>query len=256
MHSFIIGDIVIYKKDDLKQLYVINKINDQRCIISGLNYRIIREVDVIQIEKASSKFIEKVSNDNKKYRNKIINSLERGNNNFVLGKVLHLDGDEKYLNKCLELYKELGVYSYGVCLDEEEMYKKILSYMYEVNPDIVVVTGHDFFEGQDKKDLANYKNTNNFIKVIKEIRKVNQTCCIIAGACQSNFEALIANGADFASSPGRINIHVFDPAVIAVKVASTSFRQLVSVEGIYKYIENGRKAFGCVQTLGKMKIIL
>ena len=50
---------------------------------------------------------------------------------------------------------------------------------------------------------------------------------MIAGACQSNFEALIASGADIASSPKRINVHTFDPAVIAIKVATTSFLKTI-----------------------------
>ena len=91
---------------------------------------------------------------------------------------------------------------------------------------------------------------------MKEVRKYNQSCCIIAGACQSNFEALIASGADFASSPDRINIHVYDPAIIAIKAATTSFRQLIDFESICKYIEKGKSAFSGIQTFGKMKLIL
>ena len=38
---------------------------------------------------------------------------------------------------------------------------------------------------------------------------------MIAGACQSDYEELIKAGANFASSPKRINIHALDPAIIA-----------------------------------------
>lgn len=256
MHNFIVEDIVIYLKEKESRLYTIKKIYNDRCVICGLTHRIIRDVNINEINKASKELIKNADEGFKKYRNKLINTLERSKNNFILGKILHIDGDEKYLNKCLELYNQLGVYAYGVQIDEVDIYKKIEHFLFEVNPDIVVITGHDFFDGEDVKDLSNYKNTNNFIKAIKCIRKTNQRCCIVAGACQSNFEALIANGADFASSPGRINIHVYDPAVIAIKVATTSFRQIVSVDNIYKYIENGSKAFGGVQTTGKMKMLL
>ena len=44
---------------------------------------------------------------------------------------------------------------------------------------------------------------------------------IIAGACQSNYEDLIKAGANFASSPKRINIHALDPAIIAVSISKT-----------------------------------
>ena len=79
---------------------------------------------------------------------------------------------------------------------------------------------------------------------------------MIAGACQSNYEALIASGADIASSPKRINVHTFDPAVFAIKVATTSFLKTIDYNEIYKKIENGRNAFGGVETLGKMKLML
>jgi transcriptional antiterminator NusG len=79
---------------------------------------------------------------------------------------------------------------------------------------------------------------------------------VVAGACQSNFEALIASGANFASSPKRINIHTYDPAVIAVKVATTDFKKSVSMNNIERLIENGLDAFGGVDTLGKMRGLL
>lgn len=256
MQEFLVGDIVIYKKDIEKRLYFIKQLNGNLVILEGINYRIVIEVDSKDIDKAPKELIDKEEIRNSNYKSKLIKSLERNKNNYILGKILHFDGDQKYLNKCLELYREMGVYAFGVQSKEECIYEEIEKYIYEVNPDIIVITGHDFFTGENKKDLGEYKNTKNFIKAIKEVRKRNHVCCIIAGACQSNFEALIANGADFASSPGRINIHVYDPAIIAINVATTSFRKIVDVESIYKYIENGRKAFGGVQTTGKMKIIL
>lgn len=260
MHKFTVNDIVTYKKDKDKKnnLYTIILIKEDynTCIIQGIFYRIILEVNSDDLELASLELIDINKELDNKYRKQIINSLERNRNNFLLGKILHIDGDDKYLHKCLKLYDEIGVYAYGVKLSEESVASEVTKYLYEINPDIVVITGHDFLKGEDLKDLNSYKNTIHFINAVKEIRKSNQTCCIIAGACQSNFEALIASGADFASSPGRINIHIYDPAIIAIKVATTSFRQLVDINNIYKYIENGRKAFGGLQTTGKMRLIL
>ena len=36
---------------------------------------------------------------------------------------------------------------------------------------------------------------------------------IFAGACQSHFESLIQAGANFASSPSRVNIHALRPCL-------------------------------------------
>lgn len=57
---------------------------------------------------------------------------------------------------------------------------------------------------------------------MKEARKYessHEKLFIIAGACQSNYEELIKAGANFASSPKRINIHALDPAIIAACLA-------------------------------------
>ena len=96
------------------------------------------------------------------------------------------------------------------------------------------------------------------METIRKIRKhyMLDDLCIIAGACGSNYEALIASGANFASSPKRINIHTYDPAVIAIKVASTSINKTIDFESCLKLIENGRNAFGGIETKGKMRIFL
>lgn len=256
--NFNIDDIVVCKKDKIKCIYHIKKfIDEKKCIIQGINYRIIKNELVENLEKASDEEVRINKENDEEYHKKIINILEtRNKQKYLLGKVLHIDGDQTYLNKCLDLYEEIGVYAYGVCLNEEEIYNNINDYIYEVNPDVIVITGHDLYNDNGLKDINNYTNTKYFIKAIKEIKKFNQDVCIIAGACQSNFEALIASGANFASSPGRINVHTFDPAVIAIKVATTSFRQLVDIKETYKYIENGNRAFGGVQTVGKMRLVL
>ena len=84
----------------------------------------------------------------------------------------------------------------------------------------------------------------------------NNEVVIIAGACGSHFEALIGSGANFASSPKRVNTHTYDPAIVAIKVASTSYNRLIDFNDIIKYIENGRDAIGGIESNGKMRLIL
>ena len=115
-----------------------------------------------------------------------------------------------------------------------------------------------FFNKKDEKDLNNYENTSKYIKALRIIRQRfnNDSVVVIAGACCSHFEALIANGANFASSPKRIHIHTYDPAVIAIKCATTSCNQTVDFNNLIKYIENGKDAYGGIETKGKMKLLL
>ena len=83
MHNFIVGDIVKYKLDKEDNLYVIEKINADKCVINGINYRIILDVDVNDIEKVSNELIEIIEKKEKLYRNKIVNMFER--NKIICG---------------------------------------------------------------------------------------------------------------------------------------------------------------------------
>lgn len=254
--DFVVGDLVVTLDEEYSIIYIVECFESDKVYIKGYSYRIYKMVSVNDIRKATEEEIEKEEELNKKYAFKIQNIRARQGRKYILGKVLHIDGDSSYLNKCLELYKKVGVYAFGVMIDEEKFSKEIVEYVKRINPDIIVLTGHDLFNHKNVKDLNNYVNSKYFADAIKEIRKVDKSVVIIAGACQSNFEALIASGADFASSPKRINIHTFDPAVIAIKVATTSFLKVVNLEDVYKYIENGRSAFGGLETLGKMRLLI
>jgi len=253
-----ISDLVVVKEDIKKIIYVIEQINDDKVYISGLNYRIRKIVKLDEIEKATQEQIDIENKKSKDYFLSISNTKKRSNKNYLLGKVLHVDGDKKYLDKCLELYKEIGIFSYGVTIKEDLMHERMQGLINALAPDVIVITGHDLYNKQGIKELENYSNTNHYIRAVRKIREIKSRTdlAIVAGACQSNFEALIANGADFASSPKRINIHTFDPAVIAIKIATTSFSQIVNLNEALRYIEKGPEAFGGIETLGKMRLFV
>ena len=253
-----IGDLVVIKEEAKKIIFVIEQIINEKVYISGVNYRIRKIVTLDDIEPATKEQIAAEEKKTQDYFLNISNYPTRNSKNYLLGKVLHIDGDKKYLDRCEELYKTIGIFANGIALKEEEMPLKIKELIYNLSPDIVVITGHDVYNKKGLKDLDNYSNTQNFVKAVRKIReiKARSDIVVIAGACQSNFEALIASGADFASSPKRINIHTFDPAVIAIKVATTSFMKVVNLNEALRYIDKGADAFGGVETLGKMKLFV
>ena len=151
-------------------------------------------------------------------------SSMRGDFFYLPGKVLHIDADQEYLERCLKFYKKNKVMAIGKKIEEKEVSKQIRNLLLEYQPDIVIITGHDAYYPKKGgiKDLKNYKNTENFVKAVKEARKYEKShekLVIIAGACQSNYEELIKAGANFASSPKRVNIHALDPAIIATVLA-------------------------------------
>src|SRR5699024_2273354 len=137
-------------------------------------------------------------------------------------RVLHVDGDQTYLKKCIELYKRVGLQVHGVHMDEKEMPFQIGALINKIQPHIIVITGHDSFSKHKglKSDLRAYRHSKYFAETVREARQIVpdvDQLIIFAGACQSHFESLIRAGANFASSPSRINIHALDPVYIVAK---------------------------------------
>ena len=179
----------------------------------------------------------------------------------VPGKVLHLDGDGNYLKKSMELYKTMNVPAYGVHAQEGQMAEILYRVLPEVKPDIVVITGHDGVikhrSGTDHYSLSSYKNSQNFVnavRVARQYEKNRDSLVVIAGACQSHFEALMQIGSNFASSPGRILIHALDPVYIAIKASFTPIRESVNLREVIEGTISGIDGVGGIETLGKYRI--
>jgi spore coat assembly protein len=170
-------------------------------------------------------------------------------------KVLHIDGDQTYLRKCIELYQRLGLQVHGVHMNEKEMPFKIGDLVKKIQPDIIVITGHDSYSENKglKSDLQAYRHSKYFAEAVREARNIIANLdqlVIFAGACQSHFESLIRAGANFASSPARVNIHALDPVYIAAKIAYTSFMDKVGVWDVLRNTLTGEKGMGGIETRG------
>lgn len=174
------------------------------------------------------------------------------------GRVLHIDGDSLYLRKCTDLYEKLGVPVYGVHLHEKEMPEQIESLLQMVQPDIVVITGHDAYlkTKGDERDLRAYRHTKYFAECVRVARRQTwhrDELIIFAGACQSHFETLIKAGANFASSPDRVNIHALDPVYIAARISLTSFMESIRLTDVLRNTITGEKGLGGIETKGVMR---
>ena len=73
---------------------------------------------------------------------------------------------------------------------------------------------------------------------------------IIAGACQSYYEMLLVSGANFASSPKRLNIHALDPVYIASLTASENVKNYVDIEKIIDKTSHKQGGMGGIDTKG------
>ena len=121
-----------------------------------------------------------------------------------------------------------------------------MKYLEDINPDIVVITGHD----SDVKNNSNY--FSEAIKVCRKYQRDYDKLIIIAGACQSNYEKLIKSGANFASSPKKVNIHALDPAIIALSLSLLDKTKSVELISLLEKTSNGKNGMGGVNTKGVM----
>ena len=97
--------------------------------------------------------------------------------------------------------------------------------------------------GKNYEDINNYRNSRYFAQTVRNIRKnsKNKDLVIFAGACQSYYEALIAEGANFASSPARILIDFIYTLVVAEKIATTDSTKFLTIRDIEDDLRDGER---------------
>lgn len=174
------------------------------------------------------------------------------------GSVLHLDGDSDYLNMSLESYKKLNIKVQGMHVKENKQPEIMQDLLKKHLPDILVLTGHDSMakDVEDYKDINNYRNSKYFVESVKKAREFNASLddlVIFAGACQSNYEALIEAGANYASSPERVLIHALDPVLVGEKIACINIDKVISPAQIINHTITGKKGIGGLETRGKLR---
>ena len=266
------GRDITFKIIDIKE-----KKNKKIYILKGINFIIIADSLEDDLENVGDDF----AGDKDRIFNSIVNeSIRRAmvlrgrgvkqsqksqkiskNDHLVFGrpgKILHVDGDSSYLETCLKVYKQLKLDATGVAISEYEQPRKILDYVKECKPDIVVLTGHDgVIKGTTNYlDLNNYRNSKYFIEAVNVLRNYNASydeLVIFAGACQSCYEAILDAGANFASSPNRVLIHCLDPVFVCEKIAYTRINEVVSTIDVIENTITGIKGIGGLQTRGKYR---
>ncbi len=177
----------------------------------------------------------------------------------IPGRVLHMDGDPNYLKKCLSAYETIGLPVYGIHCHETEMPDKVSNLIDQYRPDILVITGHDSYSKAkgNKSDIEAYRHSKYFAQAVRTARKkiphLDQLV-IFSGACQSHFESMIRAGANFASSPFRVNIHALDPVYISAKIGFTPFNELINVREVLRNTLTGDKGLGGIETRGLLRL--
>ncbi|MDU4695739.1 MAG: sporulation peptidase YabG [Paenibacillus sp.] len=278
-----LGDLVVRKSYGGDVTFRIERIERSEAIIKGTEFRLLADApltDLVRVDPASpgettqrarikaTESLKRLTQDRKELaeRNRMAIGRElyvQGEPAYfeVPGKVLHLDGDERYLQKSLSLYEKLRVPAQGYFVTESQMAHVLYRLLPAVKPDIVVLTGHDgVLKSRPTGDLyniASYKNSKHFVEAIQAARQYERnfdTLTIVAVACQSHFEALLQAGANFASSPGRVLIHALDPVYIAAKASLTSIRETIQITDVLNHTISGAQGVGGIETRGSYRI--
>lgn len=250
-----IGDFVTRNSYNNDIVFEVIDIKDKICYLRGIDFRLEADSPEEDLKKLEKKILENDEEYTKRINELIKN--DRDEYFYLPGRVLHIDSDKLYLKRCMNFYKKANVLAFGVNIEEKELGVKLLKYLKEVNPDILIITGHDAYYKKRKENMGEYKNSDYFIEAVKIARKYeksNDKLVIIAGACQSNYEELIKAGATFASSPKRINIHALDPAIIATTISLSDRNEEVNLIDLLSKTKYGKDGIGGLKSRGMMYV--
>lgn len=252
-----IGDLVTRNSYGNDVVFKITSIDGNNVVLKGVNVRLLADSDIGDLKKLDSAD----TDDEKEFMDRLETkvNLDRNDYFYLPGKILHIDSDKDYLSRCLDYYKKLNVWAKGVKENEEDIPYDIIKLLEEYKPNIVVITGHDAYYKRkgNVDDLKAYKSSSYFADAVRKAREYensHEKLIIIAGACSSCYEELIRAGANFASSPKRINIHALDPAIIAAKMSLSDINKDIDVKDILDKTKYGKDGIGGIITKGTMYV--
>ena len=153
---FQIGDLVTRKSYDNDIIFRIIAIDDNNYILKGEVVRLYadspKEDLKIYVDDDKDDFAPEIDN----FRN-----LDRNEYFYLPGKIVHLDQDLSFMNKCMNFYKKNRIKAYGICTDGKDLSNVVTESLNKYNPDIIVITGHDALYRKKRKDNS-YKSSDEF----------------------------------------------------------------------------------------------
>lgn len=248
---FQVGDLVTRNSYENDIVFKIIRIDDDNYILKGISVRLFADSPKEDLKMYNNGEEDDFFPEIDSYR-----TLDRNEYFYLPGRILHIDGDKDYMSRCMSFYKRNRLKAVGVYSSENNLENAVFENLTKYKPDILVITGHDAYYRKKRKGNS-YKNTDEFVSAVKAARKYessHEKLFIIAGACQSNYEELIKAGANFASSPKRINIHALDPAIIATCLAFSDKNENIDLLKILGKTKYGADGIGGIITKGTMYV--
>lgn len=265
--KFIIGDYVSRKSYNCDLIFRIDRIDNDMVYLRSLKLRLMADApidDLVKLENKDKKtikkelIIESYECMQRQWTHQVLNNKLIRNNKSEYSyqeyrtRVLHIDGDEDYLELSMANYKNLNINVEGFFIPEKGQPEKITELIKNSKPDILVLTGHD-----GELNERAFHTSDYFVRAVEAVRVVESDLdqlIIFAGACQSNYKELINAGANFASSPGNKLIHFLDPILVVEKIINTSIREYIPVKDVINNTITGNGGIGGVETRGKMRL--
>lgn len=269
MSTYQIGDIVARKSYGTDIAFAIAQVDKsgnrgKKYVLKGLEYRLVADADHDDLLKLNAGKI----NINKQRHLAVLirqNHMKQIYNYPIPitratrrpGSILHIDASEQFLNDSMRYYRSIGLKPVGIFVDEPDQPQRVIGLLRQYHPDIVVLTGHDGIRkgATDLNSYESYKNSSYYINAVKEARSYEPNpdrLCIFAGACQSYYEAIMSAGANFASSPGRVLVHSFDPVMVSQRIATTASSRILTPSQAIAGTISGSKGIGGLNTRGRM----
>ena len=140
---FQIGDTVTRNSYQNDTFFKIIEIKGNVAYLKGINLRLYADSDIQDLVKVEKPDVI----DDERITSPLTNSLNLDRSEFFYlpGKVVHFDSDDDFLKRCMNFYKKMNIMAYGLCLKEEDIKTEIEGYLKKLNPDIIVITGHDAY---------------------------------------------------------------------------------------------------------------
>lgn len=161
-----VGDLITRKSYAHDTVFRVIDVNERGVLLAGEDVRLIADAplqDIVKVDETVRETLMEQADEKKAYAfwlfkqdyqlMKLKHTSMRINEEhaFLLpAKVLHLDGDQTYLKKCIKAYQKLGIHVHGLHVKEEEMVSVVGDLIEKISPDIVVITGHDSYS--EKKE--------------------------------------------------------------------------------------------------------
>lgn len=267
-----IGDLVVRPSHNGDVLFKVVGVRGGRAILKGVYLRLMADAPLNDLRRVDQREYEEIKKNTERLLRRALarstsrtgaNGREQGRGPSrdgsskrvkLPGRVLHLDGDREYLDKCMQYYDKLGMRASGYHVSEDQQSARVTALLEQVRPSVVVLTGHDGIKkGAAHDDIRSYTNSRYFVEAVKNLRRQvpnRDSLVIVAGACQSYYEALMAAGANFASAPDRVNIHMYDPCKVAEAIAFTDIGDVARVDSVISKSITGAPGIGGVDTRG------